>query len=102
MSTAVFYALIGAGVFILGLFALIVHPHLLRKILAFNIMGSGVFLVLAGLARRTSDGVPDPVPHAMVITGIVVAVAATALALVLMLSLRDATGSVVLPDEKER
>jgi len=102
VSTAVFYALIGAGVFILGLFALIVHPHLLRKILAFNIMGSGVFLVLAGLARRTSDGAPDPVPHAMVITGIVVAVAATALALVLMLSLRDATGSVVLPDEKER
>lgn len=102
MSTAVFYALIGVGAFSLGLFAFVVHPHLLRKILAFNIMGSGVFLVLAGLARRAPDGAPDPVPHAMVITGIVVAVAATALALVLMLSLRDATGSVELPDDKER
>lgn len=101
MSAALFYALIGAGIFSLGLYALIIHPHLLRKILAFNLMGSGVFLMLAGLARRTPDGAPDPVPHAMVITGIVVAVAATALALVLMLSLRDASGHVVLPDEKE-
>jgi len=38
------------------------------------------------------------VPHAMVITGIVVAVAATALALVLMLRVRVATGRSVLPD----
>jgi len=53
----------------------------LRRILAFNIMGSGAFLVLVGLAQR--HGVVDPVPHAMVLTGIVVAVASTALALAL-------------------
>ncbi|HSO81422.1 NADH-quinone oxidoreductase subunit K, partial [Thiocapsa sp.] len=81
---------------------LIVHAHLLRKILAFNVMGSGVFLVLAGLAGRTPSGIPDPVPHAMVITGIVVAVAATALALSLTLRVAGATGSARLPDEAER
>ena len=42
------------------------------------------------------QGAPDRVPHAMVITGIVVAVAATAL--VLMLRVRLATGRSVLPD----
>lgn len=101
MSPALLYALLGVGIFTLGLHALIVHVHLLRKILAFNIMGSGVFLVLAGLARRVPDGAPDPVPHAMVITGIVVAVAATALALVLMIRLRDTSGHAVLPEGKE-
>ncbi len=65
-------------------------------------MGSGVFLLLAGLARRVPDGAPDPVPHAMVITGIVVAVAATALALVLLLRLRDASGQTMLPEEQDR
>jgi multicomponent Na+:H+ antiporter subunit C len=100
MTPAFLYALTGLGLFSLGLYALIVHAHLLRKILALNVMGSGVFLVLAGLARRALQGAPDPVPHAMVITGIVVTVAATALALVLMLRVRAATGRTVLPDEQ--
>ena len=102
MSNALFFALLGVGLFVFGLYALIVHAHLLRKILAFNVMSSGVFLILAALARRAPVGAPDPVPHAMVITGIVVAVAATALALVLMLSLREATGCVELPEDKVR
>lgn len=98
MNAAFLYALAGAGLFALGLHALIVHTHLLRKILAFNVMGSGAFLVLTALAKRTG-ALPDPVPHAMVITGIVVAVAATALALVLTIRLTAATGRAVLPDE---
>lgn len=98
MNATFLYALAGAGLFALGLHALIVHAHLLRKILAFNVMGSGVFLVLTALAKRTG-ALPDPVPHAMVITGIVVAVAATALALVLTIRLTAATGRAVLPDE---
>ncbi len=93
------FALAGIGLFVLGLHALIVHAHLLRKILAINIMGSGVSLVLVALARRGGDALPDAVPHAMVITGIVVAVSATALALVLMLKLAAETGSATLPDD---
>jgi multicomponent Na+:H+ antiporter subunit C len=101
MNVALFYALTGAGIFTLGLHGVIIYRHLLRKIMAINIMGSGVFLLLAGLARRAPAGPPDPVPHAMVITGIVVAVAATALALVLLLRLLAVSGSVVLPDNEE-
>ncbi len=100
MSSAYLYALIGVGLFSLGLYALIVHTHLLRKILAINVMGSGVFLILVGLARRTGEAPPDAVPHAMVITGIVVAVSATALALTLMLKLSAQSGSAKLPGDQ--
>lgn len=98
MNAIFLYALTGVGLFSLGLYALIVYAHLLRKILALNIMGSGVFLVLVSLAERTQGMVPDPVPHAMVITGIVVAVSATALALALMLRVRSETGRAELPE----
>ena len=101
MSAALFYALVGTGLFSIGLYALLMHRHLLRKILGLNVMGSGVFLVLAALAPRNSAGMPDPVPHAMIITGIVVAVAATAFALVLMLKLIAETGKASLPGTRE-
>ena len=101
MSSNVFYALVGCGIFCLGLHALVVHAHLLRKILAINIMGSGVFLVLVALAKRSGE-TPDAVPHAMVITGIVVAVSATALALTLMRKLAEHTGAARLPVDSQQ
>ena len=103
MSSMIFYSLIGVGLFVLGLYGLIVYPHLLRKILAFNVMGSGVFLVLVALAKSNPQGVPDAVPHALVITGIVVAVSATALALTLMLKLKQVSGAAEISvDANER
>ena len=93
MNAVLFYALAGAGLFTLALYALIMHQHLLRKILAINIMGSGVFLILVALAEQT------PIVHAMVITGIVVAVSATALALALMLRVVAETGQAKLPEK---
>lgn len=100
MSAPILYALVGVGLFSLGLYGLIVHVHLLRKILALNIMGNGVFMVLVALAKRTGEAQPDSVPHAMVITGIVVAVSATALALTLMLKLTEETGRAELGDDQ--
>lgn len=82
MTTHLLYALAGAALCGIGLFGFIRLEHLLRKLMAFNLMGSGVFLVMVGLAQR--GGEPDPVPQALVLTGIVVAIAATALAVVLI------------------
>ena len=96
MSASLIYALTGVVLFVIGVAALTIHTHLLRKILAFNIMGSGTFLVLVGLAQRT--GTPDPVPQAMVLTGIVVTVAATALFLALARRLLDLSGKMQLPE----
>lgn len=82
MDIELLYALGGLGLIVLSLSVLVADPHLLRKLLAFNVMASGVFLVLVGLGR--AGGSPDPVPQALVLTGIVVAFASTALALVLL------------------
>lgn len=95
MTPGLLYALTGALLFSIGAAGLIALSHVLRKILAFNVMGSGVFLVLVGLGQRA--GTPDPVPQAMVLTGIVVAVAATALALALMRRLGDLNSDMRLP-----
>jgi multicomponent Na+:H+ antiporter subunit C len=92
------YALAGGALFCVGLHALLVYPSLVRKVLALNVMGSGVFLVLVSLAYRGGGSPADPVPHAMVLTGIVVAVSATALALVLAARVQAATGRLELPE----
>ncbi|BCR03577.1 hypothetical protein DESUT3_06460 [Desulfuromonas versatilis] len=99
MSTATFYALVGTGLIALGLHALFRHAHLLRKILALNVLGSGIFMIFIALAYRGGEGGPDPVPHAMVLTGIVVAVSATGLALALAARFQAETGRTSLEED---
>jgi multicomponent Na+:H+ antiporter subunit C len=70
----------------------------LHKVLALNIMSSGVFLVIVGIARRVPGDTPDPLPHAMVLTGIVVTVSSTAFALALVKRIFTETGEVCLED----
>ena len=100
MSVALQFGLCGAALVGLGLYGLIVEPQPLRKLLAFNVMGSGVFLFFGIVARRgAAAGMGgDPVPQAMVITGIVVAFAATALAIALMLRMIQQRGETGLDD----
>ncbi len=100
MSLSSLYALVGSTLFSLGLYGLISSPHLVRKILAANIMGSGAFLTLVALAYGSPHASPDPVPHAMVLTGLVVAVSATALGLALACRVRETTGSPRLPEDE--
>lgn len=83
ITPEIMYSASGIALFGLGLFALIIVPHIFRKILALNVMGVGIFMLLVAGAKR-SNLEADPVPHAMVLTGIVVAVAGTALALFLV------------------
>lgn len=84
MSTSLLYSLVGLLLFVMGLAALIGCAHPLRKILGVNVMASGVFLVLIAAAYRPiAVGEIDPALHAMVLTGIVVSVSTTALALIL-------------------
>jgi multicomponent Na+:H+ antiporter subunit C len=101
MSAATLAGLVGAALVGLGLYGLMVDPQPLRKILAFNLIGSGAFLVFGIVARRgAAAGLPfDPVPQAMVITGIVVAFAASALAVALILRLQEETGNVSLDSD---
>ena len=101
MTAATVFGLCGAALVGLGLFGLITNPQPLRKILAFNLLGSGVFLLFGVMARRgAAAGLGgDPVPQAMVITGIVVAFSATALAVALLLRLFKETGQATLSSD---
>ena len=101
MTAATLFGLCAAVLIGVGLYGLIVNPHPLRKILAFNVVGSGVFLLFGAIARRgAAAGMGgDPVPQALLITGIVVAFSATALAVALLLRLFDVSGSVTLSSD---
>nr|WP_242467148.1 NADH-quinone oxidoreductase subunit K [Ectothiorhodospira shaposhnikovii] len=85
----------------LGLYGLLTQPHPLRKILAFNVLGGGLFLVFGVVLRQgATAGFPaDPVAQAFVIIAIVVALAGTALAVAIMLRLFAETGRVTLRPE---
>ncbi len=98
MNAPTLFGLCGAVLVGIGLYGLIINPQPLRKILSFNLIGSGVFLLFGVVARRGAAlGMGgDPVPQALVITGIVVAFSATALAIALLLRLREASGSATL------
>ncbi len=101
MTAATLFGLCAAVLIGIGLYGLIVNPHPLRKILAFNVVGSGVFLLFGAIAYRGAGAGMggDPVPQALLITGIVVAFSATALAVALLLRLFDVSGSVTLSSD---
>lgn len=100
MSGATLFGVCGAALVGLGVWGLICQPGALRKILGFNLLGGGVFLIFGAIARRgggrlsaLGEGVDgDPVPQALVITGLVVAFAATAIAVALLLRLAEVSG----------
>jgi len=103
MDPVTLFGLCAAGLVGLGLYALIVNPQPLRKIVAFNVVGSGVFLLFGVIARRgaASGWGGDPVPQALLITGLVVAFCATALALAVLLRLFEESGSASLDLDAE-
>ena len=89
LTAQIIFALTGVGLFALGLRGALLRRSLLGRILSINICGAGVFLVLVAVAYRGPGSQPDALPHALVLTGIVVAVSATALALALGRRLRS-------------
>lgn len=97
------YAAAAVCMFAIGLLSVVDgETHPVRKILAVNVMGSGVFLLLVATARRTGSTLPDPVPHALVLTGIVVSVSATALALAITKRIAATTDRDGDPNDVDR
>jgi len=100
VSIETLYALAACALVGIGLYGMIVQPHPLRKLIAFNIMGTGVFVLFGALAKRGAAAglAADPVPQALLITAIVVAFAATAVTVALLLRLIDTTDSASLAE----
>jgi multicomponent Na+:H+ antiporter subunit C len=101
VSVETLFALCACALVGIGLYGLIVQPHPLRKLVAFNIMGTGVFVLFGALAKRGAAAgmAADPVPQALLITAIVVAFAATAVTVALLLRLIEATDSASLAND---
>jgi len=99
VTSLVCYVLAGAVLFVTGFRGAVVRSHLFWKVLAFNVMGGGIFLILLAAPPRIDPSRADPVPQAMVLTGIVVAAAATAVALGMALRVVARTGVPWLEEE---
>ena len=91
------YAITACILFTVGFAHVLLHPDLIRKVVAFNIMDSSVFLLLASrgmIAGRTAAILTDggantslyvnPIPAGLVLTGIVVSVSVSAFSLALI------------------
>lgn len=89
------FALTGLLVMSLGLWAFAAQRHLLRRLLAFNLIGSGVFLLLAALAR------PDHAVRALILIGLTVGLLGSVLGATLLLRLHALTGHISLAAHPE-
>jgi len=90
----------GSALVLFGLLGMLLASSILRKLLAFNVMGSGIFLLLLALRPPGPDGVADPVAQALIITGIVIAIAATALGVRLARRYHQLSGQTELPEDR--
>ncbi|MGJ7458994.1 hydrogenase subunit MbhD domain-containing protein [Halomonas sp. MA07-2] len=88
-------ALVAVGLLVvaLGLWAFSHHRHLLRRLLAFNVLGSGVFLLLVGLAGT------GPEVQGLILVGLAVALVGSVLGVMLVRRLHALEGSVTLEPE---
>jgi len=91
----------GSALVLFGLLGMLLAASILRKLLAFNVMGSGIFLLLLALRPTGPDGVADPVAQALILTGIVIALAATALGVRLARRYFELTGQTELPEDRD-
>ncbi|TVP79880.1 MAG: NADH-quinone oxidoreductase subunit K [Puniceicoccaceae bacterium] len=95
------YAMTAGLIFGMSLIGIFLRRHIFHKIIAVNMLGASVFLLLVSFGARDAGAFADPVPHAMVITGLVVAVSASAFALALARRIYRETGRSDFSDPHE-
>ncbi|MGY6548747.1 MAG: NADH-quinone oxidoreductase subunit K [Roseinatronobacter sp.] len=89
LTPELIYGLTGIAVFAIGLIGALSLQDRLRRVLALKLCSVGAGFLLVVAAWRVPPAAPDPVPHALVITGIVVMISATAVALALIRRLQS-------------
>jgi len=97
---------------LIGFYAMITRAHLVRQLIGLVIFQTGIILFFistatkwaAGLPIAPAEGVPDPadhmnpLPHALMLTAIVVAVAVQGVAIALLIRIKRSFGTL---DEDE-
>ncbi len=94
----------------IGLYAVLAKGNLVKKVIGLNLLQTAVFLFYLSIGKIDgatapvvwtdrppgAEGVPyeNPVPHVLMLTAIVVGVSVTAVALALVVRIREAYGTV--------
>jgi len=97
--------------FCLGCLCILTQHNLIKKVIGINIMQTGIFLfyialgnIKGGIAPIYDPNLPEgvlyinPLPSALILTGIVVSFATTAFALAVIVKLYNYYGTVYAPD----
>ncbi len=104
---------LAASLFLIGTYGILAQPHLVRKLMAMNILQVAVivFFIILGFKSdatppilRHGDETPvardyiNPLPHTLMLTAIVVSVSTTGVALALLIRIHRRYGTL---DETE-
>ena len=95
--------------FLIGLYGMLAGPHLVRKLMAMNVMQVGVITFFIAMSAKSGATAPiaieygpplvaeayiNPLPHAMMLTAIVVSVSTTGVALALLIRIHRRYGTL--------
>ena len=93
--------------FFLGIFGMITCKNYMKKLMCMNVMQIAVILFFLCFAQKTGAQIPvldgilkaamdyiNPIPHALMLTAIVVSLGTTGVALALLMRLKETFGSV--------
>jgi multicomponent Na+:H+ antiporter subunit C len=95
-----------AALFIIGLYTVLTHENLIKRVIGIDIMYTAVFLFFITIGYISNANPPiidlggenliyiNPVPSALILTGIVVSVSMTAFALSLVIKIYESYGSI--------
>lgn len=88
----------------IGLYIVIAHTNLVKKIIGLNIFQTSVFILYISMGKIEGATAPilaegierysNPLPHVLILTAIVVGVATTALGLAIIVRIYEAYGTV--------
>jgi len=95
--------------FLIGLYAVIAKGNLVKKLMGLNVMETAVFAFVMATGIVTGGDAPilgagahepfaNPLPQALILTGIVVALSTTALALSLIIRIYERHGTIESED----
>jgi multicomponent Na+:H+ antiporter subunit C len=96
----------------IALYIIVAQHNLIKKIIGLNIFQTSIFIfyisvgnVEGGTAPILSDSISvysNPLPHVLILTAIVVGIATTALALALIVRIKEAYGTIEEDDISAR
>ncbi len=110
-------SVLGFALILIGLWGMLTRKHLIKIIIGFSIVDTGIHLLLVSIGyiegrtapiinravdtAQAAQQVVDPIPSALVLTAIVIGLAVTALMLTYAVSLYRSKGSLQISDYKE-